>query len=484
MVPAARRYQYFQQSVRRFRRRDLLLLTATVASALEKSGGHRLVTPAGRATAITQFTLSAIAKEAVLCGNEYRSAVATVGDLDRMSRRLFDATEHPRRDDPDFLRTLLVQTSFEQFPWQFSQFAEMARTHALYVDAADDMGSPVINAAFWQQVLGCSVPEYFGALFVWFAGAAKNHGLLDAHWPERENSSLVRATVDAETLRNVLERLTATREQLQTLADTSRLDQRYRRYEFNPLQARPVVDLGAGELIAPQPLFIARKTTATGLFYDAIGAAGKEFADELGYVFEHYVGMNLRAISEVEVYDQIAYGKPQNKSVDYFVDTGESLLLVEVKSTRLSAEARAGGPRLADDLQRGLGIAFNQIRKSVDEIVGNHPSFAQLPRRQRLVGLVVTLEPYFMAHMPDIRSFAGTDPGVPTVVASARELERLVAVNVPVGPLLDTLFADPILAPGALPHLGSILDGQPRGRNPLLEQAWANYPWGHGRRDE
>jgi hypothetical protein len=175
-------------------------------------------------------------------------------------------------------------------------------------------------------------------------------------------------------------------------------------------------------------------------------------------------------------------GKEQERSVDYFIATAGTLVLVEVKSTRLSAEARVAGPRLVADLQRGLGKAFEQIKRSARNIKEGHPNFAHLPRRERLAGLVVTLEPYFVAHTPDIRDFVGRDPGIPTIVSAAREVEHLVALGQEsaAGPVLDAIFAAPRSAEGVFAQLGRTIVGLPAGNNPMLERAWDSYPW-HGR---
>lgn len=480
MVLTGGRYEYFQQAVRRFPRRELLTLTASVASELAATNEHALVI-SGKTTPVTQYALAAVAKEAVLRGNEHRAQVASIRDLQRICDRFHNATESLDPKDPHFLSTLMVQTSFEQFPWQHSDFEELARSHALYVDAAISMGSTIIDEAFWRGVLGCSIPEYFGAVFVWFTGASKHQGRIDPDWIQQDNFAPVRDTVDVDVIDMVRRQLTATREEIRAIdSAVPRLGRRLRRYDFNPLQARPIVQLADDDTVAPQPLFVLRKATASGLFYDAIESAGKEFADELGRVFEHYVGMNLRVAPGLDVYDEILFDSEHKRSVDYFVDTGETLVLVEVKSTRLSAEARAAGPRLVDDLQRALGKAFRQISRSTECIRDSHPAFAHIPRRPRMAGLVVTLEPYFMGHVPDIMQFVGSDPGVPTVVAAARELEHLVAVGqqVSVGPLLDALFTTPPDEFGVLPQLGRFIQGKQYGRNPILERAWAAYPWG------
>jgi hypothetical protein len=477
------RYEDFVQAVRRFRRADLLRLVARVAIHLEDSGQLALPNQGGGITPVTQFSLATVAKECAVRGNDHRSAVPTLDDLVRLCDRYLDASEALEPKAPGSLGRFLIQTAFEQFPWQIPLSEELGRSHALFVEAAHSFGSESIVEDLWQGVLGCSISDYVGAVFVWFVGAMKHGGQVEPEWIDQQNFAPVRAKIDRDTLLSVLAQLKATPVQLREIAaSVSRLDSRYRRYEFNPLQTRPVIELGNETLIAPQPLFVIRKATATGLFYEAIAAQGKSFADELGKVFEHYVGLQLRDIPDVRVHDEIVFGKEQERSVDYFIATDETLILVEVKSTRLSAEARVAGPRLVADLQRGLGKAFEQINRSAASIKEGHPDFAHLPRRERLAGLVVTLEPYFVAHTPDIRDFVGQDPGIPTIVSAAREVEHLVAVGqeTAVGPVLDAIFVAPRSAEGVFAQLGQTIVDHPAGDNPMLERAWASYPWrGH-----
>ena len=475
------RYEDFVQAVRRFRQTDLLELVASVATRLDRTGQQALPDGRGGVTPITQFSLAAVAKESVVRGNDHRSAIPEFRDLLRLCDRYMNAGDAFDTDEPGFLGRLLVQTAFEQFPWQLSLSEELGRTWALYIDAARSYGSELINENTWREFLGCSLSDYVGAIFLWHVGAMKHDGRVEPNWVDQENFRTVTEVVNRDVLISVLNRLTATPRQLRDIASSvPMLDRKYRRFGFNPLQARPIVLIGPNNRhIAPQPLYVIRKATATGVFYQAIEVMGKDFSDELGHIFEHYVGLQLRDIDGIEVFDEIVFGKEEERSVDYFIESRETLILVEVKSTRLTSEARVAGPRLVDDLQRGIGKAFDQIDRSANCIRNSHPAFAHLPQDRRLAGLVVTLEPYFVTHTPDIRSFVGRAPSVPTVVAAVRELEHLVAVGAEsdAPALLDMMYATPEDAGGAFAQLGHSIADVPYGENPMLKRAWAAYPW-------
>jgi len=68
---------------------------------------------------------------------------------------------------------------------------------------------------------------------------------------------------------------------------------RYRRYGFNPLSSRPAVAELASTLLIPVPAFVFRQASPLGLYYTGLARWGKAFADDLGELFEVYVGRQL-----------------------------------------------------------------------------------------------------------------------------------------------------------------------------------------------
>ena len=80
-----------------------------------------------------------------------------------------------------------------------------------------------------------------------------------------------------------------------------------------------------------------------------------------------------------------------------------------------------------EQVKRCLGRAFNQLRRSEDLISSGHPSFGAIPTDRTRLGMVVTLEPYWTANSPTVRQYL-PEPALPTVVASARELEHFIDV--------------------------------------------------------
>lgn len=474
-------YDRFRRMVRRYAREPLLELVAKTSIDLYERDGPAY-SPQGGVLPVLPFSLAAIAKEAVLMPWE-RSKVANGRDLLRMADLYMGAGDAFAFGQPGSLERFMVQTAYEQFSWQLAYYPELARAHALYVQAAADYGSETITDDFWTQALGCSLSDYVGAASLWWTAAHKNAGYVDPGWLDQVNFIEILEHIDRTTLLGTLEQLTGTYDDIRELSRQTRpADRKLQRFEVNPLEERPIVTLDDGRLLAPQPLYILRKATATGLFYSGIKVGGQKFATELGHIFEHYVGMQLRHIPNLQIYDEFLYGPDDERArtVDYFIDTGDTLVLVEVKSTRLSADARAAGPRLSDDLVRSLGKAFSQIRRDANHIRDGHPEFAHLPRRDHLAGMVVTLEPYHMAHTEDVRAFTGEDPSVPTIVASSGELEDLVRVGLvnDVRESLDEMFRRGLDEQRLHPRLHVELKDLEYGDNPIFVRAWEAYPWG------
>ncbi|MGW0885847.1 hypothetical protein [Streptomyces sp. NPDC002671] len=91
-----------------------------------------------------------------------------------------------------------------------------------------------------------------------------------------------------------------------------------------------------------------------------------------------------------------------------------------------------------------------------------------------MFGIAVTMEPYHLVNSPEFRdALPATD--IPTAVASASELEDAVVAN---APGLEEAILAQIEQP---PPGGWSLRAPASGRtdiNPILDEAWAAYPWG------
>jgi hypothetical protein len=103
------------------------------------------------------------------------------------------------------------------------------------------------------------------------------------------------------------------------------------------------------------------------------------------------------------------------------------VLLVEAKAKRTPAAARAADLTAQDTYQATLGKAFKQINRTYRALQGRVAAFDHIPKDLPMLGLVATLDPWYMANSMAREFLPATD--IPTMVASVREVEHLVGIG-------------------------------------------------------
>jgi hypothetical protein len=244
-----------------------------------------------------------------------------------------------------------------------------------------------------------------------------------------------------------------------------------RRYSYNPLHARPLIDLGSAGTWAPQTMLVSRAMHPANLYYRGHARWGRRFTRALGERTEAYVGRLLSLLAGDNLQGEIVWDKGQRKSVDWIWPTDRAVILFECKSARLTLGARAGDGTLPDVAQRYLVKARQQLDVSADEIGARNPSFLQFVGPP-IVGVTVTSEPFYLGNSGLVEY--GTDSTIPSVALSLRDVEHWTAMRADdaVDALLDIVndpdrktwsFSNALAAHGAV------------GRNSILERAWQHY---------
>jgi hypothetical protein len=378
---------------------------------------------------------------------------------------------HANLDDPigdsqdASVEHFLVRLAFEQFRWQLSEFEELARPHALFVEAAARVPSATAFAdSAWRTALGCSVDEFVRLGFFLFVWASQHEGWVDLSWLDLPNFREVLEIFPRDRIESVTsQKLSASFAEFRAMDSQRIMPANALEHRFNPLVARPLVQMRNGRLLTPHPLLILHRLGVNGLYYDRVSDDG--FTDQLGDVFEEYVGMHLRLLAGADVRHAVMAG-PSDEVIDYVVVLPEVVLLVEVKATRLTEAARAGLAQLDTDRDRTLGKAYAQITRAARYIEQEHPAFAFVPKGRQLRGIVTTLEPYWNA-------VSGLGPAptatVPTTVAHIRELEYLASVG-----LVNDVSAALLTLTGTHSNqaLHHAVEHLARDRNPILERGW------------
>ena len=249
------------------------------------------------------------------------------------------------------------------------------------------------------------------------------------------------------------------------------LDRSLQRWEFNPLAARPLVNLGERGIWAPQVMLIERAMYPANLYYRGVDAWGTDFARILGARTEAYVGKHLGLVAgENDLHGEITYreGKNEVKSVDWIWVTPQAIILVECKSARLTLGARAGDPTLPTIAERYLTKAREQLDRTAKLISARTPPFDQFPNDRPVVGLAVTCEPFYLGN--STLNEYGIGSTIPSLVLSLRDLEKWVCF--PTSDAVDNLL-EILNDPERCTWSFSVaLRELPDTSNPILEASW------------
>ncbi|WP_161243418.1 hypothetical protein [Streptomyces sp. SID2888] len=461
--------------VRRHRPSALLPLIARASAAysLESSwleSPYRKYTP---------WALADAARVSLACGNEYRKDASDT-DLLRildMYSQLEDPYLYDHDNDQDALARFLLRAAGEQMIYQEPVFQELARAAAMLTQTTATREARCLRPGWDEELLGTSLSHYVGIAQLLWALAISRGGRFDPDSLEAHGAERIRAKIPAPTILSVAEKhfvtdAAAFRQANERAQMTS--DPLLRRYEYNPLRTTPLVKGYGPGLLAPVSQLIPAKASPLGIYYTGVARFGNAFAQDLGDLFEAYVGRQLGLLPDATVHPEIVYGQNQALSVDWIVVTEELVLLVEVKSVRPTAHLRLANERRVDELKRMLGHAYEQIDRTAALIASGRKEFARVPASRPVHGLIVTMEPFHIVNAPLQRPLLPATT-VPVTVCSIGELENLVTItDAPVGRILLERAAD---ARRSTYALREALSGHAHVSNAVLDAGWASYPW-------
>jgi hypothetical protein len=430
----------------------------------------------------TPWALADIARVSLVTGNEHRQD-ATENDLLQCAGA-YVALADPElpKAQQDALDGFLLRMHSEQLVYQQALGHELGRTAALFEQTPAAKPPQVIQSGWAEDLFGCSLSQYVGIGFLVHTAAVKNQGRFSVEWLNDPVNEPITSQIPVELVRTVLDQHFIGDRQWFKQEDGLIVPSQYRRFTFNPLLGRPVVSGIGAELLVPVPGQVIRKISPLGIWYSGFERWRNPFADDVGDLFEQYVGRLLLTIPNTQVYPEIPYDSYNKRSVDWIVVCDNAVLLVEVKAVRPIEPVRLGSPDAWDELTKKLGRAYKQIATTEQLIAGGHTAFSAIPQNLPRLGLIVTMEPFPFANARPIRDRYGTSLSIPTTVCSSEELEWLVRLqDRSVDTYLLKFLADPQKDGW---DIVSDLDGIEFGRNTVLDDAWKSYRWGRPPDDE
>lgn len=471
-------YDTFRQRVRRHRRTDVLVAVAALNTRLQRvEFGQE--PPLGLPNGVAPFSLAGVARTALVAGNDHRSSAVTVDDLVEMCSYYANIAEPAFGRDPGAvrLRSVMNHMAYEQFGHQQSPMENVGRSLALLADHAS-AAPDAPDAEAWAAALGVHLELFLRLGFAMHVAAVSNGGSIDRRVLLMDHVAPIFTPLNPDEALQVIDHwFAATPAQLRQ-AGIAQEAPGYEKWALSPLVAKPIVALADGRYLIPWPRLLLDRISATGLYFIGIDQFGPSFPDNLGAMFQAYVGSHLSLLRHAEIQSEITYGRHGERTVDFFIITPEVVVLLEVKAARPILATRLGEAAGDDDTAKKVGYAFTQIDRTARLIDQAHPAVAHIPSDRPLRGLVVTLEPFYLVNTPfydDIFS----RPSISTTVASAHELEGAIALLRDTPDLGRRLHAALTPDAGKVTSLASAADGLTNAANPLLDGAWErfSYAW-------
>jgi hypothetical protein len=441
------------------------------ASARYPMGGWDK-SPGGR---YTPWALADIARVSLAYGNEHRQTPGTEDDL------LSCLFAYSSLDDPDLtvdssgedLFRFFSRLTSEQMPFQRRMFNGLGRTIAMFEQTPLAQPLELIGPGWDEDLLGASLEHYVRAALFLQTGAWKNSGTFDLRWLDQPQFAEVIEVLPKSTILSVLRKQfmtdVAAFKALQSKIPSPEAE--FRRFGYNPLWARPVVEGIGATLLVPVIELLTLKASPLGIYYSGISHHGLAFARDVGQLTEAYVGRQLRLLPPPHVvHPAITYGRDMRESVDWIVVTPDVTVLIEVKSVRPTEPVRLGTVAASAEMQRMLGKAHTQIARTAALVRDRHPDFSGIPD-QPMIGLIVTLEPFDTANDP-FKALQFPDATIPTTVCSVEDIEHLVVTDPePVRLLIQNLESTGVI------NVGAVLRERPIGYNQVLVDAFDRYQW-------
>lgn len=322
----------------------------------------------------TPWALADIARVSLVLGSEF------LGDATRADL-LLCAEDYRNLESaglgsgsPGSTEGFLLRTGYEQLPFGQSLKGEIARGVALFEQTAPSKDLAIIRPGWDRDLLGCTLSQFAGIGCVVYAVAKQHHGRFSTHWFDDPGLRPITSEIPLSLMRNVLDHeFIGDRDFFRQFADENQPSP-LRRFTFNPLLGRPVARVNHG-LFVPVPLQVIRKISLSGIWYAGVSRWSEPFAEDVGDLFEQYVGRLLKTIPNATVYPEIHYDPDGDKrSVDWIVVWDNAVLLVEVKSARATQAIRLGNAAGWSALGGKLGHAYTQLATSSQLIENRHRS--------------------------------------------------------------------------------------------------------------
>lgn len=425
----------FKAAVRKEDRDSLLARCAEATAAMSRGE----VAQELKATGLVDWTVADVARTALAWGGFQRPEAdgQTLLRLCNMNALLVDEGEVARPDPSERLAHLLPRMIFEQFPRQRSPFDLISRTLLLFGSASElplNFAPKAMVPGWFESITGLTLDEYVESIFIIWVETQQRNGAFSLDLLDGPGYRGLEHVFSVDAVRTTFtEHLVTTPDEFKAVnrrwQDKATPPQK--KFTFNPLVSRPFIDGVAEYPLAPWVQAVVAKASPASIYHLGFEKLGKGFPDDLGHVFQHYVGRQLELLAQPrEVIPELRYGPTRSSidSCDWFLDLPGLVVLMECKSRQPIESLRIGSDRWIDVIADSTGHGIDQLNEShrnIDSIAALNPKID--PGKPR-VGLVVTMEPFYLNENWFVRERL-IEAEFPVGVISAGELESLVTLS-------------------------------------------------------
>lgn len=430
-------WEQFKAAVRQHDRDSILLISARLNASIARGQMPESFMKHG----ITPWNIASVARTA-LAWSGFQRPMPTperVLELCSMDANLSDEERPSTTDEvgPDALGKILARLFFEQFPGQRSPLAGVARSVLLFGAGSEqppDFTPEAMTPGWFEHLTsGISLDDYVGAIFLVSVGAQQNSGTFDIRWLDNTNFVDIGEVIDLATVRRTFAEFLVTTPPAFKAENRIWQDARpagQKKFAFNPLQDKPFVALAPDRAVTPWVQAVLMKAMPPAVYFMGLRAYGEAFTHDLGHIYQHYVGRQLSQIAAATAIPETNYGPRKDKrdSCDWFLDLPDMLVLIECKARQPIESLRTGSDSWLGSVEGSIGKAISQLNQSnrnLESIAGEDPRIdASKPR----VGLVVTLEPFYVNNNPWLQAQL-PKADLPVGVISIGELEDLTRLG-------------------------------------------------------
>lgn len=343
----------------------------------------------------------------------------------KWNEKILAVAEHPAgAQDQNHANKVLVATSQEQFPFQDGSSKDGIRR--FYRLLCSSTSAEMCNLD-WSAQLGVSLEAYF---YVWISFSAlfsMNNGVVQDRIQFEDDAmeaSFASIGITLSSIGKAIELIAENPLNFLHMEEGTKHKRELRRFDPNPLLSKPIVRLSGGRICCPVPDAF-ENAVGSGLYYQGFAIWGSSFSKILGDEFEDYIGEQLQLLGAERVH-RVQRSGHGPKRCDWIVMFDSFALLVEVKIQRLNASARAGGVDFESEIEKVISEPLRQINATALAVRSDSADFGYVPQEFELRGLVVSLEPFFLANTVG-KNVALVKEEIPTLFVSAKELEDLVS---------------------------------------------------------